>query len=286
MSRGEKSHAATIALVGVGVAGVAVVGGIVLYSRRAKAAERVIGIAEKGADKLLDLVPSRKPQPVRTSSLPTPAPAPASDRTALGRVISSELERGTLAERLAIAYTTINRAQSRGLSLVDLVAPGGAWGAQGDDGRPFSSAQKASARSLSLASYVLAHPQGLDPASDAAAVHAELLQADPKASHAEILEAVQLFGRHPGAEPTGGAWAFWEPAKQDEFTAKGILYRSSGGKLSDKRPSGSHPELFRFRKYTRSAAAVRARWQADGQRLLPGVGRVELWTAPHTARVA
>ena len=106
----------------------------------------------------------------------------------------------------------------------------------------------------------------------------EIRAFDPRASNGELDAAALFLSRNPGGDPVGGATAFWQPGEQDDYTAKGILYRAGGGRADDKTPQGSHPERFRFRRYKRSAASVRAKWSAEGQRLLESIGRIELWT--------
>lgn len=194
---------------------------------------------------------------------------------ALARVLSSELERGQLVERLAIAYTVVNRARKAGVSIFDLVGRGG-WGEQGP-ARPFSSRQPATVRSMALAGWVLAYPRGAPIGSTTEDLRRELRAVDPRASNGELDAAAIFLARNPGGDPVGGAADFWEPGVQDDYTARGILYRAGGGRADDKTPQGSHPELFRFRRYKRSAQAIRAKWTAEGKRLLENVGRVELW---------
>jgi hypothetical protein len=102
---------------------------------------------------------------------------------ALGRVIASEVGRGTAAERAAIGWATRNRAQKRGVTIVRLVCT--PWCGPQHEARatmrPFSSNQPATSDDLALAAAILEAPQGDDP--------------------------------------TGGATSFIEPALQDELTA-------------------------------------------------------------------
>jgi hypothetical protein len=199
----------------------------------------------------------------------------------MARVIESELGSGSLAERLVIAYTTRNRAQAERRTLYQLEAPAGQWGAQGEGrpARPFASGSRPSARARTLAAWVLAHPEGLGPVGSRTEAErlAELATADPQALEPALGDALQLFD---WPDPSGGAWAFWEPALQDELVRRGSLYRAAGGKRSDESPQGGRPELWRFRAYRRPAAEVRAQWQRGGQRVLGQVGRIELWSAP------
>lgn len=260
-------------LLGLGGLGGLAVAGVLLVTRRpARAAVRT----------------SALPAPSPSPSISRPAPAPAEPRiltspmpggpaevNALARVISSELERGQLVERLAIAYTVVNRARKEGRSIFDLVGRSG-WGEQGPV-RPFSSDQPATPRSLALATWVLAYPRGAPVGATHEELRRELRSIDPRATGAELDAAAIFLTRNPGGDPVGGGTAFWEPGVQDDYTAKGILYRAGGGRADDKTPQGSRPELFRFRRYKRSAAAIRAKWTGEGQRLLESIGRLELW---------
>jgi hypothetical protein len=90
----------------------------------------------------------------------------ADDVEALGRVITSEANRYTLAERTAIAWTVRNRAQKRKQSIVRLVCS--PCGPQGP-GRPFASSRAATAENVALARAVLAAPQSDDPTGGATA---------------------------------------------------------------------------------------------------------------------
>src|SRR5438477_58684 len=83
---------------------------------------------------------------------------------------------------------------------------------------------------VALAGWVAAHPNGIAASIDAGDLARELLAADPDATNDELARA--------DGEPTGGAWDFWEPDAQDQYTAKGILYRAAGGTAEDTSPRG------------------------------------------------
>jgi len=108
-------------------------------------------------------------------------PHAADDVEALARVITSEADRYSLAERRAIAWTVRNRARKRRKTITELVCTP-TCGSQGP-GRPFSSARPATSANLILAREVLAAPQSDDP--------------------------------------TVGALAYFEPAVQDRLVAQG-----------------------------------------------------------------
>ena len=266
MKKSKKKDSRKALIVGGVLAGVvAGAGALLLFARRASAS------SPSGA--------------VRTSTLPeSGAAADPGEVEALARVITSELGEGqrgsTPTVRAAMAYTVINRARAAHRSIAALVEPGGKPGAQGIK-RPFSTAQIATARSTELATWVLNHPRGLDPTGkDADAIAAEVARADSGASDTERADlALWLFAR-PGEEPTGGAWDFWEPGAMDGYTAAGALYRSSGGSARDAAATGTHPKLWRFRHYKQSAAEVRARWTANGERVLFTLGPMEFLSAP------
>lgn len=278
---------------GAVVGGVAIAGATLLLMRRASAAERakaddkpeapgesaiVGGAVHHEADGASPEVPQ---PPMGPAATPTPA-----EVNALGRVIVSELGKGRLIERVAIAYAVVNRARSRGLTIQALESPGGVWGQQ-LGARPFSSDQKSTGRARELAAWVLEHPRGLEKdGKDADAIAGEVLAADLQASDDERTELAAWMLKRAGEDPTGGAWAEWEPGLQDEFTARGILYRAGGGRTNDPKPAGTHPELWRFRAYTKSAATVSADWTQGGQRSLGMIGRIELWSAPSKRRAA
>jgi hypothetical protein len=88
------------------------------------------------------------------------------DVDGLARVITSEANGYTEAERMAIAWTVRNRARKRGASIAQLVCS--PCGAQGK-GRPFSSARAATETNRALARRVLAAPQSEDPTRGATA---------------------------------------------------------------------------------------------------------------------
>ena len=89
------------------------------------------------------------------------------DVEALARVITSEADRYSEAERIAIGWAVRNRARKRGVSIARLVC----WPNCGPccKGRPFSSARPASKVNMELARRVLAAPQSADPTDGATA---------------------------------------------------------------------------------------------------------------------
>jgi hypothetical protein len=125
------------------------------------------------------------------------------DTEALARVITSEANGYTEAERIAIAWTVRNRAHKRGVSIAKLVCTPTCGPCC--NGRPFSSAREASAANRELAKRVLAEPQTNDP--------------------------------------THGSTAFFEPRVQDKLVAeKRLGYRFTSNQLRDRwRRDGQHP---------------------------------------------
>ena len=98
----------------------------------------------------------RKDEPASTES------DHAEDETdALARVITSEADSYSEAERLAIAWTVRNRARRRGVSILQLVCSP-ACGRQGK-GRPFSSARRATDDESRSSHACLPLPQSEDP---------------------------------------------------------------------------------------------------------------------------
>jgi hypothetical protein len=111
---------------------------------------------------------------------------------ALARVITSEADHYSEAERTAVAWAVRNRARKRRKPVDRVVC----WPACGAccEGRPFSSARPATAANRELAARVLAAPQSEDP--------------------------------------TGGATSFFEPRVQDWLVAAGRKgYRFTSVKL-------------------------------------------------------
>lgn len=131
----------------------------------------------------------------RPQAPPATAHRAKDEADALARVITSEADRYSLAERRAIAWTVRNRARKRSTTIVKLVCSP-TCGPQGP-ARPFSSARPATAVNLALAHEVLAAPQNDDP--------------------------------------THGALAFFEPAVQDRLVAQGRPgYRYTSAELRAK----------------------------------------------------
>src|SRR5581483_11739716 len=92
---------------------------------------------------------------------------PISDTEALARVITSEANGYSEAERVAIAWAVRNRAHKRGVWIAKLVCTPSCGPCC--EGRPFSSAREATAANLELAKRVLAEPQMDDPTHGATA---------------------------------------------------------------------------------------------------------------------
>ena len=93
---------------------------------------------------------------------------------ALARVIASEVGRGTLAERVAIAWCARNRARVRGTMIARLVCS--PCGKSQGNRRPFSTMQPASPATRELAAIVLASPQSEDPTQGATSCFEPALQ--------------------------------------------------------------------------------------------------------------
>lgn len=111
----------------------------------------------------------------------------AQDVAALARALASEASSHSEAERRGIAWTIRNMAAHRRKSIWEM-GGAGEWGAQGEDGRPFSTARAARTADVELATQVLAEPVT--------------------------------------ADPVRGATSFFEPALQDDLARRGALYRS------------------------------------------------------------
>jgi len=101
---------------------------------------------------------------------------------ALARVITSEADGHTLAERAAVGWAVRNRARRRGTTIARMVCTPECGPCC--DGRPFSAARSPKHGDRELAAYILAAPQEMDP--------------------------------------TGGASAILEPALQDRLAANGV----------------------------------------------------------------
>ncbi len=104
----------------------------------------------------------------------TPRPEGLTEAEALGRVITSEANHHTLAERAAVGWAVRNRAQKRKTTVARLVCTPDCGPCC--KGRPFSSARPATDENLSLAKYILASPQVDDPTLGASAILEPALQ--------------------------------------------------------------------------------------------------------------
>jgi spore germination cell wall hydrolase CwlJ-like protein len=137
----------------------------------------------------------------------------ADDVDGLGRVITSEANGYSEAERLAIAWTVRNRARKRGVSIAQLVC----WpscGPQGKD-RPFSSARAANETNRALARRVLAAPQSEDPTRGATAFFEPQVQdklvAEGRPGYRFTSEQVRAKWQREGQQhrATVGKFEFW-----------------------------------------------------------------------------
>jgi hypothetical protein len=111
------------------------------------------------------------------------------DREALARAIESELHNRTRIEAFCAAWAIRNRADDLGLSIADLLAPGGRYGSTAETGGYASTRKAASKRSHDLAAEVLDAPREEDP--------------------------------------TGGAIEYWIPSQQDDLHRLGEIYRTA-----------------------------------------------------------
>jgi spore germination cell wall hydrolase CwlJ-like protein len=149
----------------------------------------------------------------RRRSIAVVDPHAVVDVDALARVITSESNGYTEAERLAIAWTVRNRARRRGVSIAHLVC----WpscGPQGKD-RPFSSARAATETNRALAQRVLAAPQSDDPTRGATAFFEPRVQdrlvADGRPGYRFTSEQLRARWQREGQQQlaTVGKFEFW-----------------------------------------------------------------------------
>jgi hypothetical protein len=116
--------------------------------------------------------PSRGPTPPGGSpALPSsrrPRTEDLDEIEALARVITSEADGHTLAERAAVGWAVRNRARRRRTTIAKMVCTPECGPCC--DGRPFSSARPAKDRDRELAAYILAAPQEMDPTGGASAI--------------------------------------------------------------------------------------------------------------------
>ena len=132
---------------------------------------------------------------------------------ALARVITSEANGYTEAERTAIAWTVRNRAAKRRVSIAKLVCTPTCGPCC--DGRPFSSAREATATNRELARRVLAVPAAADPTHGATAFFEPRVQdrlvEEKRAGYRFTSTELRQRWRHEGQVQRGtvGAFEFW-----------------------------------------------------------------------------
>ena len=132
---------------------------------------------------------------------------------ALARVITSEANGYTEAERTAIAWTVRNRARKRGVTIARLVCSPNCGPCC--NGRPFSSAREATATNRELARRVLAAPLSADPTYGATAFFEPRVQdklvAEKRAGYRFTSDQLRERWRHEGQQQRGavGAFEFW-----------------------------------------------------------------------------
>ena len=135
------------------------------------------------------------------------------DAEALGRVITSEANGYSEAERTAIAWTVRNRARKRGVTIAKLVCSPECGPCC--NGRPFSSAREATAANRDLARRVLAAPQSADPTHGATAFFEPRVQdklvAEKRAGYRFTSDQLRQRWRREGQQQRGavGAFEFW-----------------------------------------------------------------------------
>jgi hypothetical protein len=127
--------------------------------------------------------PAPQPAPVGGAALPAwnrkageadpPLHIP-DDVEALARVITSEVGRGPIVERVAIGWVARNRARKHGVGVARLVCQ--PCGKSSGNRRPFSSARPATLENRELAALILASPQGDDPTGGATSCFEPALQ--------------------------------------------------------------------------------------------------------------
>lgn len=132
---------------------------------------------------------------------------------ALARVITSEANGYSEAERVAIAWTVRNRARKRGVSIAKLVCSPTCGPCC--EGRPFSSAREATAANRAVARRVLAEPQAGDPTRGATAFFEPRVQdqlvAEKRPGYRFTSDQLrQRWSREgQGHRGTVGAFEFW-----------------------------------------------------------------------------
>jgi hypothetical protein len=135
------------------------------------------------------------------------------DTEALARVITSEANGYSEAERVAIAWTVRNRARRRGVSIAKLVCSPTCGPCC--DGRPFSSARVATSANRTVADRVLAAPQSADPTHGATAFFEPRVQdqlvAEKRAGYRFASDQLRQRWSREGQVLRGtvGAFEFW-----------------------------------------------------------------------------
>lgn len=128
---------------------------------------------------------------------------------ALARVITSEANRYSEAERIAIAWTVRNRARRRRTTIAQLVC--NPCGHQGRE-RPFSSAQRATTDNIELARRVLAADESEDPTGGAVAFFEPRVQdrlvAEGRPGYRFTSAELRAKWQREGQEPRGTVGAF------------------------------------------------------------------------------
>jgi hypothetical protein len=138
---------------------------------------------------------------------------PIADTEALARVMTSEANGYSEAERTAIAWAVRNRAHRRGVSIAKLVCTPSCGPCC--EGRPFSSAREATAANLELAKGVLAQPQANDPTHGATAFFEPRVQdklvAEKRLGYRFTSDQLRDRWRRDGQQPRGtiGTFEFW-----------------------------------------------------------------------------
>lgn len=135
------------------------------------------------------------------------------DVEALARVVTSEANGYSEAERIAIAWTVRNRARKRGVSIAKLVCSPKCGPCC--DVRPFSSAREATAANRELARRVLAAPSPTDPTNGATAFFEphvqDVLVSQNRPGYRFTSDQLRQRWRRDGQQPHGtvGAFEFW-----------------------------------------------------------------------------
>jgi hypothetical protein len=171
-------------------------GAVALSSHRAR--ENARGGEPRPGRSPSPLPPATTP-PVGAAALPSgrrPRADELTETEALARVITSEADGHTLAERAAVGWAVRNRARKRRTTIAKMVCTPECGSCC--DGRPFSSARPAKDRDRELAAYILAAPDEMDPTGGASAILEPALQ--------DRLAAAGTAGHRP-SEDVRRRWA-------------------------------------------------------------------------------